>query len=154
MVGFLIKHSLIFRRGDTKDQTIQHGQRVFCSNRHNQSGCGHTFAFNLTIKLPRLHRFTKQINQFFLHYIISLCTCFSWHATHPACYDITAPYRFLKLVRKAFVNLRPLLCNLSKPPDEFSRNIPLHLFSHIKNTFSENDNCLEAFILHFEQRVF
>ena len=133
---------------------IEHGQRVFCSNRNHHSGCGRTFALNLTIKLPRLHRFTKQINQFFLHYMITLCASFSWALTHPECEDITAPYRFLKLVKKAFVKLRPILCNLSKPPDDFTYNTPLHLFSHIKNSFTGCENCMEAFILHFEQRIF
>ena len=153
-VGHLIKHSKIYRRAKEKDETIHHGHRIFCSNRNNKIGCGRTIALNLTLKLPRLNRFTKQVNDFFLHYIVSMCACFSWFFAHPKCVDISAPYRFLRLVKKSYINLRPLLCNRTKPPDQFQNNKSLNLFQHIKIAFPENENYLEALILHLQGRVF
>jgi len=150
----LIKHSKIYRTSSIKGKHIFHGQRVFCNNRDNKKGCGHTFAFNLTIKLPRLNRFTSQINSFLIHYITSLIACLAWNMAHPDCTDITASYRFLKLVKKSFLTLKPLLCSISKPPDNFDPNSALHLFQHIQSAFSNNKNHLEALILFYQRRVF
>jgi hypothetical protein len=153
-IGNLNRHSKIYRRGKKKDEVVEHGQRVFCSNRNKKEGCKHTFSLNITLKLPRLHRFTKPVNDFILEYIKPRSAINSWSFAFPDCNDITAPYRFLRLVKNAFMKLRALLCILKPPPDKFHENEHRNLFLHMQNSFSNEEICLEALILHLQQRIF
>jgi len=152
--GCLIKHSKIYRTSNIKGKYIFHGQRVFCNNRDSKKGCGHTFALTLTVKLPRLNRFTSQINSFLIHYITSLIACLAWNMSHPDCTDITASYRFLKLVKRSFFSLKALLCTITKPPDHLDPKSALSLFQHIQSAFSNSKKPLEDFLLFHQKRLF
>ena len=151
-VGHLIKHSKVYRVGEGKRKRIFHGQRICCNKRKKNGGCGRTFALNLTTKLPRLNRFTANINAFLLHYITIFIACIAWNFAHPNCTDITTAYRFMKLVKKASIKLKPLLCTICKPPDNFPQNSVLHLFLHIKQAFPNTENHLEGLLLYHQKR--
>lgn len=153
-VGHLINHSKIYRVGEEKGKPIFHGQRIYCNKRKKVGGCGRTFALNLTTKLPRLNRFTAKINAFLLHYIAILIACTAWNIAHPKCIDITASYRFMGLVKNASNKLKPLLCTICKPPDNFLPNSVLHLFLHIKQAFPNTKNHLEGLLLCYQKRIF
>ncbi len=153
-IGYLLKHSKIYRASKVKNKTKYHGQRVFCSNRNNNNGCGKTFPLNLTIKLPRLNLHTKETSKFLLHYIDSKSARKSWMKHFKNCDDITKPYRFLQLANKSICKLRPFLCTLARPPDKKDKTNCLDLFKHISNAFQSNENCLKFLIIAFQGRIF
>lgn len=153
-VGNLVLHSKIYRVGEEKGERIFHGQRVYCNKRKKYAGCGRTFSLNLTLKLPRLNHFTAKINAFLLHYISIFVACAAWSIAHPKCVDITAVYRFMRLVKKTSFKLKPLLCAICKPPDQFLPQSLRHLFLHIKIAFPKSENHLEELLLHQQKRLF
>lgn len=52
-VGCLIGHGYLRGYGETADETIQRGWRVFCSNRGRKQGCGRTYPILLARHLYR-----------------------------------------------------------------------------------------------------
>jgi hypothetical protein len=52
-VGCLIRHGYLRGYGDSIAGAIQHGWRVFCSNRGHKEGCGRTYAIVLANHLYR-----------------------------------------------------------------------------------------------------
>ena len=52
-VGCLIRHGYLHGYGASIDGKIQHGWRVFCSNRGRKTGCGRTYALMLAHHLGR-----------------------------------------------------------------------------------------------------
>jgi len=148
-------HSKIYRVSDVPGaDPIFHGQRILCSKRRGKNGCGKTFALNLTIKLPRLNRFTAKMSNFLLHYIASPSAFVAWCLVFPFCVDICQPFRFARHIKKAYLFLNAFLCSLTKPPDKPKPNTIKFFAHHLHSAFPDSKNPLENLILLLQKRPF
>lgn len=153
----LVKHSKIYRTAKEKGQYIFHGQRIFCSNKKNKNGCGRTFSLNLTIKLPRFNKFTKEVYSFFKKFLETFIISVAWAFAYPQSFDINTPYRFTRLIQKSLGNCIASLLSITgiyQPPQRVKPNTLLYLISLMQHAFPNAENPLTALILKFQKRPF
>ena len=63
VVGTLNRHGCLMGYDESQRQTLR-ARRVYCSNRHSQSGCGRTFSVWLADKIRRLSLSTSAVWRF------------------------------------------------------------------------------------------
>jgi hypothetical protein len=153
-VGSLRRHSHYFRVDPKGKEPIHHGQRVFCSNRYKNKGCGKTFTLQISVKLPRLHHLTKDINDFLLHYSDSQNAIKSWKASVSYYACICQPYRLLSFIKKSLPKLKAALGLLTKPPDGIFANPVLQVIKQLILTSPNIDSPVQWLILHLQKRPF
>jgi len=149
-VGALNRHSLMHGNDpEAAEGRITRGQRVFCSNRGERGGCGHTFPVLFAWVLPRHSLTTTLVWQAIHEWLGGLSIRASWHTTTTPL-ALCSFYHFLQRMRQRLTTLRTVLSTVSRPPDSKRRDPLQQTFEHLKVVFPTASCPAEAFQQRFQ----
>ena len=138
----LVSHGLIYKQHSIhKRETV--GKRVFCSNRHNRSGCGQTVQLYLKDVIPSLQYGTAQVFVF-LSLLLKNLSVKAAYQSATGQIDSRNAWRW---IRKLTRNLTDYRCALNLPFHSLTFNFNHRfqrlrlLLSTLKKLFSQLPNC-------------
>lgn len=131
-------------------EQVERGQRIFCSNRGNQKGCGGSFSVLEPTSLPN-----RSINTSALSLLITtLLTCagclyraFNQCTKWP--FSLSSAYRVWGEIDRWQSQLRHRLCQCTGPPACSSSQPRLQLLAHLRLAF-QTDDPIQSFQAHFQ----
>ena len=143
------RHSFLYGN-DPTDYTKQavRGQRVFCSDRGQRGGCGHTFALFLADILPR-HTVRASLLWQLLCLLLTGGSIQAAVATLGRSLALETFYRLLRRLRRHLDRIRPCLCQRQKPPASVEADPLFHTVRHFQAVFATAACPLQEFQLVF-----
>lgn len=151
--GTLNRHSVL--RGNDPavvNGSVARGQRVFCSNRSQRSGCGKTFPLFLASVLPR-HTFTAGLLWALLRKLLGGATLRASAEALRLPFSLEAVYGIVRRLRHRLAAVRSSLCR-QQPAPASTQTDPLHqTLEHLQCLCPQNTCALAAYQRHF-QRAF
>jgi len=147
----LNRHSVL--RGndpDEPDGQRLRGLRVFCSNRGQRGGCGHTFSLILADVLPR-HTFTASR---VWPWLVELLAGLSVKAAAEKLrlpFTLEAVYRLRRKLDRQLDGWRTRLCREQPPPPSGQTDPLLHTVEHLRCVFADAVCPPATFQLCFQQ---
>lgn len=127
--------------------TLQRGQRVFCSNRGNRTGCGKTTALVLCDVLPRHTVGAKAL----WAWVIGLLGGKSVRQASMKLPFALETFRSLKTkITRDLDRIRTRLMGLSPPPSSRQSEALLQTFEHLHSAFAASACPVASFQLHFQ----
>lgn len=143
VVGSLNRHGTLMGYDESQRQVLR-ARRVYCSNRHSQSGCGRTFSVWLADKIRRLSLSTHVVWRFLQQVIAGSIAAAARSMTERS--DRTWQ-RVWKRFQLAQTILRSALIKRCPPPTLFSDRPEAQVIAHLQVAFSQ-DNCPLAAFQH------
>ncbi len=140
-VGRLIRHGCLVGYDESQRPTLR-ARRVYCSNRHSQSGCGRTFSVWLADKIRRLSLSTRVVWRFLQQVIAGSIAAATRSMTERS--DRTWQ-RLWKRFQLAQSNLRTVLLKRCPPPTMSSDRPEAQVLAHLKTAFPQADCPLATF---------
>jgi hypothetical protein len=126
------------------------GQRVFCSNRGQRGGCGHTFSVFLDDMLPR-HTLTATVLWSLLAWLLTGASVRSGARQLKVPLALISVYHLLGRLRRRLDAIRVCLCARQRPPKSLQRDPFLQTLEHLKAAFAEADCPVRQFQLVLQQ---
>lgn len=122
-VGTLNRHGFLrgYDEEDARCKSIR-AQRVFCSNRNQNSGCGRTFSVWIADQVKRLFLSAEQL-WMFLSEVAQTNNKRQAFATLDSSMSDSAPYRVWRRFLKAQAAIRTALAALCPPPQFNDKNV-------------------------------
>jgi hypothetical protein len=149
-LGTLNWHGLLFGSSDSGKQRDEvRGRRLFCSNRWNRGGCGHSFSVLLSSHLRRAFLRAGALWEFYLQVIV-YGNVHAAFATGGFPLSLQSAYRWWQRLRTGQHRLRELLCRVHDPPTDAPVGVFAALLSHVQKAFG-NHNAIERFQEHFQE---
>lgn len=151
LMGALNRHSRMYGNDpEANAGRCTRGQRVFCSDRGQQRGCGRTFPVLFAWVLPR-HSFTATLLwQAVQQWLGGLSRKASWQTvTTPLALD--SFYHLLQRLRRRLTPLRTVLAASHRPPNSRHADPLLQTFEHLQVVFPKVTCPLETFQQHFQR---
>jgi hypothetical protein len=121
--------------------------RFFCSNRHNNKGCGKTYSLLWSHKIAHTSLIAKELILFILSYSISLRVHKAWTNTKVT-FSITTAYRWAKKWNSKLSHIRSLLLLTRAPPINTKNpdiNPLLKTLHHLAEVYPKELCCITAF---------
>jgi hypothetical protein len=149
--GFLNRHSFLYGNdpSNSSGQSLR-GQRVFCSNRGNRGGCGHTFSIFLADTLPR-HTVTATLLGRLLIALLAGASLRSAAHSLGLPFALETLYHLRRRLRRRIDAWRTLLCRRQPPPDSSQSDPLLQTVEHLQSLFPGATALLIEFQLVFQQ---
>ena len=131
-------------------EQIERGQRIFCSNRDNQTGCGRSFSVLEPTVLPNHSIDTPAL--ILLLIMVQKCEgciyrafnrCTKWS------FSLSSAYRIWHKIDRWQTELRQRLCQCTGPPGYDSTEPRLQLIAHLRSAF-QTDDPVRSFQVHFQ----
>jgi hypothetical protein len=149
-VGSLNRHSHALGNDPTQaGGQCTRGQRVYCSNRGQRSGCGRTFSIFLAEVLPR-HTLTASL---VWQWLIKLLAGLSLKAAVEILrlpFALETIYRLRGKLNQRLGNLRPRLCRRQLPPGSRQADPLLQTVEHLQAVFPGSQCPPADFQLQFQ----
>lgn len=147
--GFFKRHSKIYR---IFNKSEFNGQRLFCSDRGKNKGCGKTIPILLATYLPSTKFYVSYIWDFFKHYSCDKTIISSWEEAGYNAY-VKSPYKFVQKIKQSFSKTKTLLSSICKPPvAQYSKSIFV-IYNHLIKAFPHSNNPLKEFIIRFNTSI-
>ncbi len=122
---------------------------MFCSNRGQRGGCGHTFAFFLADVFPR-HTLTASL---VWRWLVKLLAGLSLKAAVEKLrlpFALETLYRLRRKLRQRLDRIRIRLCREQKPPASSHTDPLLQTVVHLMEVFARSECPPMDFQLHFQ----
>jgi len=149
-VETLNRHSRLHGNDPARvDARVVRGQRVFCSNRGNRSGCGRTFAFFLAEVLPR-HTLTASLLWQWLLKLLAGLSLKTAAEKLRLPFALETIYRLRRRLRQQLDQVRTRLCREQSPPACAQADPLLQTIEHLKVVFPGSVCPPADFQLHFQ----
>ena len=151
-MGTLNRHSHIFGNHPRSPKgRYRRGQRVFCCNRGQRSGCGGSFQILFSHVIPR-HTFNAPLLWAVMKLLAitgSLSIKAAWeNGGSPLTLD--GLYHFLQRWRLRLTVLRSALCQIVVSPAGRHADPLKHTIEHFQAAFSPDKNALSGFQIRFQ----
>ena len=131
-------------------EQIERGQRIFCSNRGNQDGCGSSFSILKSTSLPKRSIDTAALT-ILLTAVLTCAGCifraFNQCTKWP--FSLSSAYRVWSEIDRWQSQLRHRLCQCTGPPKCSSTEPRLQLLVHLQAAF-KTDDPIRSFQAHFQ----
>jgi len=149
--GYLILHGYLSGYDDKgSNKKIIRGRRIFCSNRNQRHGCGHTFSILASHILKNCTITTKNLWDF-LNNILKGMSKFIAFSILNLPFSISTIYRLYQRIELRQHTLRTLLLKISPPPINVQSSNPLiKTILHLKAVFTRTSNPLADFQAQFQ----
>lgn len=145
----LNRHSVLYGNDPTKPNgLLSRGQRVFCSNRGQRSGCGRTFSIFLADVLPR-HSVRATLLWKLLCQLQEGSSIKAAAQSLGSVFALETFYGLVRRLRSRMDVLRPWLFQQSKPPQCSDIDPLLHTLSHLQSLFAQGPCPLAQFQMAF-----
>lgn len=132
--------------------SVVRGQRVFCSDRGQRSGCGKTFPLFVADVLPR-HTFTAGLLWALLRKLLDGATIRAATQALRLPFSLEAIYGIVRRLRHRLDAVRSLLCR-ERPPPVGTQTDPLHqTLNHLRQLFPQGTCALAAYQNHFQRAL-
>lgn len=142
-VGRLIRHGSLVGYDESQRRSLR-AQRIYCSNRHSQSGCGRTFSVWLADKIRRLSLSTSAVWRFLRQVIAGSIATATRAMTEHERSDRTWQ-RLWHRFRQAQSILRTALLARCPPPPLSSDLPEAQVIAHLQDAFPQAECPLAAF---------
>jgi hypothetical protein len=150
--GHLIFHGALIGYGCQGSERQKRGQRVYCSNRHRQRGCGKTFSVLFSLLLKARIIPAGLVVSFLSTVLAGACRQAAWLSLCHG-FSLESGYRIWREWVAAQSYLRTWLCRKS-PPHEQARDGLAQTWDHLRATFAGRPCPVAAFQEHFQQPFF
>lgn len=148
----LIRNGLLYGYDSAQQGTarVERGQRIRCSNRGDNCGCGRSFAIFEPETLPK-----RSICSGFLLALLKAildqagCVHQAWQKS-TRWFSLSTAYRTWEALRLHQPQLRHRLCGRISPPASPHSEPRLQLITHLCTAFEDEDP-VEAFHAHFQE---
>jgi len=110
--GYLILHGYIKGYETASGNKVIKGRRIFCSNRNNKKGCGHTYSIYKKQYIPGFEIDIKTLSIIILN---SSNLFKGWKENHTGI-SISSFYRIRNRFNRNIITIRTYLSNRYKPP--------------------------------------
>ena len=154
LIGFLILHGYL-KGYDEKTGTygIKRGHRIFCSNRKNRKGCGHTFSILMARFLKHIILSANTVWHFLKNILNGMCKRKAM-GNIQSIFSESLAYNIWQRFCINQTHIRTNLLRLKKPP-AIHTNIPhIQTILHLDESFSYSDCPISSFQLHFQLPFF
>jgi hypothetical protein len=150
--GFLNFHGPLVGYGGSGSDRQQRGQRVFCSNRFRQRGCGRTFSalFSLLLKARIIP--AALVTTFIATVLSGTCRHAAWLSLVHG-FSLESGYRIWREWMAGQAYLRTWLCRKIPPPEQ-ARDGQAQTWAHLLSAFAGRPCPVAAFQDHFQQPFF
>jgi hypothetical protein len=145
----LNRHSFLYGNDPAKSDGQQlRGQRVYCCDRGQRGGCGHTFSIFLADALPR-HSVTATWLWKLLLQLLAGASLKAAAESLAVPFALETLYGLRQRLRRRLETLRPLLCQRQKPPLSSDTDPLLHTVRHLEALFPQAACPVQEFQLLF-----
>lgn len=145
--GFLILHGFVRGYTITGYRVIK-GHRIYCSNRNNRKGCGHTWSIYLRQYIPGFSIDVETLSTI----LSSSNNLFKGWKENETGLSISSFYRIIDKFNRHILNIRTYLTNRYKPPliDEYPITTTI---KHLQSLNKNLDKALSLFQFTFQVSI-
>lgn len=128
---------------------IARGQRAFCSDRGQRSGCGKTFPLFLAGVLPR-HTFNAALLWALLRQLLGGATIKAAAETLRAPFSLEAVYAIVRRCRRRLDVVRSFLSREQPVPASGQADPLVQTLEHLRQTFAQHSCAIAVYQRHFQ----